>query len=79
MKNNSNKTKVYTKPDVMAVEFSLTSSTSSGCHHVGTFTDGQSCGYNDNGFIVFVTNCDITSDSEFCYHVPTADNNVFNS
>ena len=79
MNNNSKQKKVYTKPDVMAVEFSLQSNVSSGCHHVGTFADGQSCGYNDNGFIVFVNSCDIVSDSEFCYHVPTADTNVFES
>ena len=79
MKNNSKKTKVYTKPDVMAVEFSLSSNASSGCRHVGTFADGQSCGYDDNGFIIFMSGCDIASDSEFCYHGPTADNNVFGS
>lgn len=79
MKNNSKKTKVYTKPDVMAVEFSLRSNASSGCHYTGTFADGRSCGYKDNGFIVSVNSCDIISDNEFCYHVPTADNNVFES
>ena len=79
MKNNSKKTKVYTKPDVMAVEFSLSSNASSGCRHVGTFSDGQSCGYDDNGFIIFMSGCDIMSDSEFCYHVPTEKTNLFNS
>lgn len=76
---NSKKTKVYTKPDVVAVQFSLGSNNSSGCAHVGTFADGNNCGYNDNGFFIFMSNCDIANDSEFCYHVPTADNNVFES
>ena len=79
MKNNSKKTKVYTKPDVMSIEFSFGSNASSGCRHVGTFSDGQSCGYDDNGFFIFMSGCDIMSDNEFCYHVPTADNNVFES
>ena len=71
--------KTYSKPDVMAIDFSLGSSISSGCAYVGNFSDGNNCGYNDNGFIIFINSCQIVSDKEFCYHVPTADNNVFSS
>ena len=75
-----NKTKkTYTKPDVMSVDFSLGSSMSSGCTYIGNFDSGDSCGYNDNGFIIFINSCQIVSDKDFCYHVPTADTNVFDS
>ena len=76
MKNTK---KTYTKPDVMAIDFSLGSSVSSTCTYVGNFGSSDSCGYNDNGFIVFINNCQIVSDKDFCYHVPTADNSVFDS
>lgn len=77
--NTTKKTKTYTKPDVEAVNFVLSSNWSSGCRHIGTFSDSESCGYDDNGFMIFMDKCDIVSDSEFCYHVPTADSNVFQS
>ena len=76
---NTKKTKTYTKPDVMAVNFALGSNSSSGCSYSGNFSDGNNCGYNDNGFIIFSGKCDIVKDNDFCYHVPTADNNVFQS
>jgi hypothetical protein len=71
--------KTYTKPDVLAIDFSLGSNASSGCSYVGTFSDSTNCGYHDNGFIIFINSCQIVSNKEFCYHVPTADNNVFSS
>ena len=71
--------KKYTKPDVMAVNFSLGSSVSAGCAYVGNFSDRFSCGYDDNGFTIFANSCQIVSDKDFCYHVPAADNNVFSS
>lgn len=77
--NDKKMTKTYTKPDVTAVNFKLGSSNSSGCSYSGNFADGNNCGYNDNGFMVFGMNCEIVNDGDFCYHVPAADNNVFQS
>jgi hypothetical protein len=78
MKAMKNK-KTYTKPDVMAIDFTPGSNTSVSCSYVGNFSDGNNCGYNDNGFIIFVNSCQIVSNKDFCYQVPAADNNVFSS
>jgi hypothetical protein len=78
MKATKNK-KTYTKPDVLAIDFTIKSSASSGCAYVGNFADGNNCGYNDNGFIIFIGNCQIIGDKDFCYQVPAADQNVFSS
>lgn len=73
--------KVYFKPRVEFVDFSLAGSIAATCVHQGTNTDSNSCGYLENGWIVYAQNsfCDIGTDREFCYHVPTVDNSIFGS
>lgn len=82
MENNLMKRKSYSKPCVEFVNFSLSGSIAAVCRYVGTNTDGNTCGYLDNGWIMFAVDgiCDvIKKDSIFCYHVPTEDTSVFSS
>ena len=82
MEKNTMRRKTYAKPCVEFVDFSLTGSIAATCAHEGTNTDINTCGYvGDNGWIVYAQNsfCDIGTDKEFCYHVPTEDNSVFGS
>lgn len=73
--------KAYSKPNVEFVDFSLSGSIAATCTHQGTNTDSNSCGYEDNGWLVYAQNsfCDIGIDKEFCYHVPTEDTSIFGS
>lgn len=74
--------KAYSKPNVEFVDFSLSGSIAAACTHQGTNTDDQTCGYlMSNGWLVYAQNsfCDVGSDEEFCYHVPTADTSIFGS
>lgn len=77
--------KAYTKPEIVLVDFSLSSSIATTCRYTGTHADVTSCGYlNENGWITFTspwTGCTspaLPSDV-FCYHAPTADTSVFGS
>lgn len=83
MENNLMKRKSYSKPCVEFVNFSLSGSIAAVCKYVGTNTDGNTCGYLDNGYIVFSTNpgvCEIDFENpDFCYHVPTENTSVFSS
>ncbi|MGM9658360.1 MAG: hypothetical protein ACI3W9_05170 [Eubacteriales bacterium] len=82
MENNLMKRKSYSKPCVEFVNFSLSGSIAAVCKYVGTNTDGNTCGYRYNGWIMFAVDgiCDvIKKDSTFCYHVPTEDTSVFSS
>lgn len=73
--------KAYLKPRVEFVDFSLTGSIAATCVHKGTNTDSNSCGYLENGWLVYAQNsiCDAGIDKEFCYHVPTEDSSIFGS
>lgn len=73
--------KAYSKPNVEFVDFSLSGSIAATCTHQGTNADSNSCGYEENGWLVYAQNsfCDIGTDKEFCYHVPTADTSIFGS
>ena len=83
MENNLVKRKSYSKPCVEFVNFSLSGSIAAACRYTGTNTDGNTCGYLDNGWIVFaaegVCTMPVIGDSIFCYHVPTEDTSVFSS
>ena len=82
MEKNSMEKKTYSKPCVEFVDFSLTGSIASTCKFEGTNSDGNSCGYLDNGWIVYAIEnvCDtIVNDPYFCIHVPTEDTSVFSS
>lgn len=73
--------KAYSKPNVEFVDFSLSGSIAAACTHQGTNTDGHTCGYYDNGWLVYMQDsvCDVGADRDFCYHVPTEDNSIFGS
>ena len=81
MEKNIMEKKTYSKPCVEFVDFSLSGSIAATCAHQGTNTDSNTCGYLENGWIVYAQNsfCDFGTDLEFCYHVPTADNSIFGS
>lgn len=77
--------KVYSKPDIELVDFSLSGSIAATCKFMGNYADGNSCGYEDNDWIFFsnMSICDIDpaekGNEDFCYHVPTEDQSVFAS
>lgn len=83
MENNLVKRKSYSKPCVEFVNFSLSGSIAAVCRYAGTNTDGNTCGYLDNGWIMFavegVCTFQLPKDQDFCYHVPTEDTSVFSS
>lgn len=82
MEKNTVVKKVYAKPGIEFVDFSLTGSIAATCTHVGTSTDGNTCSCEDNGWKFFsnLSVCDdILPEDNFCYHVPTEDLSVFNS
>lgn len=76
--NNITK-KAYVKPDIALVDFSLSSSIAASCKFSPTYEDENSCiGYIENEYIVYSDGCEIDPIApDFCYHVPTADANVF--
>lgn len=82
MEKNISGKKAYSKPCVDFVDFSLTGSIAATCTYQGTYTDGNTCGYVDNGWTVYAVQgvCNvIIKDPDFCYHVPTEDKSVFSS
>ena len=84
MDKNIIRKKAYSKPCVGLVDFSLTGSIAATCVHKGNNTDGNTCGYMDNGYLVFSQGgvCDFPVDpvdNKFCYHVPTEDKSIFGS
>lgn len=82
MENNLVKRKSYSKPCVEFVNFSLSGSIAAACRYTGTNTDGNTCGYLDNGWFMFTHDgvCEMEIEgSIFCYHVPTEDTSVFSS
>lgn len=83
MENNLVKRKSYSKPCVEFVNFSLSGSIAAACKYAGTNTDGNTCGYWDNGWFMYADNGVCTTPigkvSDFCYHVPTEDTSVFSS
>ena len=82
MDKNIMRKKAYSKPCVGLVDFSLTGSIAGACVHEGNHSNGNTCGYMENGYFVFSPyngSCDFPVDKEFCYHVPTADTSIFSS
>ena len=82
MEKNIMEKKTYSKPCVEFVDFSLTGSIAATCVYQGNNTDGNTCGYLDNGWTVYAIGsvCDIiVTNPNFCYHVPTEDESVFSS
>ena len=82
--------KVYSKPEIVFENFSLTTNIAGDCEEIYGFFARGTCGIPDSnglGMNIFnegTGNCVIQgSDDElyngFCYHIPTETNNLFNS
>lgn len=83
--------KIYSKPEIAFESFSLSTNIAGDCE-VKTNLQGQnSCGMDFSGMKVFMQGMggcsniavdNVGGDGEFnkiCYHVPSGDNNLFNS
>lgn len=80
--------KTYSKPVIVLESFSMSTSIAAGCEAIIDTSLGGQCGLDFGKYTVFledVNGCDrevIDGNNEFnnlCYHVPTSDNNLFNS
>ena len=78
--------KTYAKPQIVFESFQLTANIAGDCNTRPNSADAATCGYNDNGWIVFqnsaVCNFPAGPDGKhngLCYHVPTGDISVFTS
>ena len=78
--------KTYAKPQIVFESFQLTANIAGDCNTKPNIANEATCGYNDNGWIVFqngaVCNFPAGPDGKhngLCYHVPTGDISVFTS
>lgn len=80
--------KNYVKPEIMFECFSLSSNIAGDCEAKTNMPSNNTCGLDFSGLIVFMTGMagctDIQVDEGesfdgICYHVPSGDNNLFNS
>ena len=78
--------KTYAKPQIVFESFQLTANIAGDCNTRPNSANEATCGYNDNGWIVFqndaVCNFPAVPDGKhngLCYHVPTGDISVFTS
>lgn len=78
--------KTYAKPQIVFESFQLTANIAGGCNTGPNSADEATCGYNDNGWIVFQNSavCNVLAGPDgnynrLCYHVPTGDMSVFTS
>lgn len=78
--------KTYAKPQIVFESFQLTANIAGDCNTRPNSADEATCGYYDNGWIVFqnsaVCNFPAGPDGKhngLCYHVPTGDISVFTS
>lgn len=80
--------KVYEKPEIMFEDFTLTTNVAGDCEVKTNIPSNNTCGLDFSGLMVFMTGMSGCSDIQvdegkdfdgICYHVPTADNNLFNS
>ena len=80
--------KLYSKPMIIVESFKLNQAISAGCEEIIDTALGGQCGLDFGSVVVFlqdVNGCSIavedgSEDSNYlCYHVPTSDNNLFNS
>ena len=76
--------KKYDKPQVFFEDFQLSANIAGDCTgRPNNQSDEGSCGYEDNGFVIFVegnSGCAFKTKGPFnrvCYHVPTGDISVF--
>lgn len=82
--------KKYEKPDILFESFALSQSISAGCEMIAGNAAQYVCpvlvktpGFDDDRYTIFGDGtCDskpVGGNDSICYHVPIADNNVFNS
>ena len=78
--------KTYAKPQIVFESFQLTANIAGDCNTRPNSTNEATCGYNDNGWIVFQNSavCNVLAGPDgnynrLCYHVPTGDISVFTS
>lgn len=75
--------KKYVKPDLEFVNFVMSSSIAGTCKYEAEHADGNSCTFVDNEWIFFSSgnnDCDgQVGEGNFCYHVPTDNQNIFSS
>ena len=84
--------KRYEKPEIIFEDFSMNTAIAANCDEkLNTPTNGT-CGYMPEGYDVFIFTSDISGCTEkhdngfgfdvndaLCYHVPSGNNNLFNS
>ena len=78
--------KTYAKPQIVFESFQLTANIAGDCNTRPNSTNEATCGYNDNGWIIFQSGplCTMPVGQDgiydrICYHVPTGDISVFTS
>lgn len=79
--------KVYSKPDIIFEDFSLSTSIAAGCETKTNTPSQDKCGFRFGAYMAFVAGveactmpvADGSINDGFCYHVPSAENNLFNS
>lgn len=83
--------KKYEKPIFVFEDFSMDTRIAGDCEEKTGLPSQNTCGMDFSGIIVFMTGMDgctgiqvdnVGGDGEFnkiCYHVPSGDNNLFNS
>lgn len=78
--------KTYSKPEILFEDFSLSTSITAGCRFITKLATEGVCGYkgersNQVVFTSDVVGCEYTEQDgdTLCYHVPNADNDIFNS
>ncbi len=78
--------KTYNKPQIVFESFELTTSISAGCSYIVTNSaDTSNCSYHDaqQDITLFAAHCgwdeDEVNTSGVCYHVPSANYDLFNS
>lgn len=76
--------KIYTSPIVKSTSFALSTDVASGCQATASFAEFTCAVEVPEWGLTFYTelNCDYSppgDDDMICYHVPTADSNIFDS
>lgn len=81
--------KVYTKPVIVIEDFSLSTNIAGNCDVIIDTQSSGMCGLDFGGTMIFITDYAGCQDFEvspddgqyngICYHVPTSNNDMFNS
>ena len=83
--------KVYSKPEIMFEDFTLSVNIAGDCEEKTNLPSNSTCGMDFSGLTVFLDNMGGCSDIKvpssngdgeydgICYHIPTGDKNLFNS